>query len=76
MTQRLPRITAVALLRALRRAGWVERSQVGSHRQLTHPARPGRVTVPIHAGEVLGPELLKRILRQAGLTAAELRALL
>ncbi len=72
MSQRLPRLT----VGDLRRAGWAEHSQVGSHRQLKHPIRPGRVTVPIHAGEMVGPELLKRILRQAGLTAGELRTLL
>jgi predicted RNA binding protein YcfA (HicA-like mRNA interferase family) len=43
---------------------------------LTHPSKPGRVTVPVHAGETLQPWLLSSILRQAGLTVEDLRKLL
>lgn len=49
-------------------------AQRGSHVQLRHPDRGGRVTVPIHAGETLGPALLRSILNQAGLTAEEFPA--
>jgi predicted RNA binding protein YcfA (HicA-like mRNA interferase family) len=34
------------------------------------------VTVPLHAGETIGPGLLRSILNQAGLTADDLRAAL
>ncbi|MFZ0603845.1 MAG: type II toxin-antitoxin system HicA family toxin [Roseiarcus sp.] len=34
------------ILAALRADGWVEVTQKGSHVQLKHPMRPGRVTVP------------------------------
>jgi predicted RNA binding protein YcfA (HicA-like mRNA interferase family) len=44
--------------------------------QLKHPERGGRVTVPIHAGETIGPRLLSSILRQAGLDVDELLAVL
>ena len=47
--------------------------QRGSHVQLKYPNRGGRVTVPVHAGETLGPGLLRSILIQAGLSADELR---
>lgn len=73
---RLPRITAAELLRALRRAGWVEDHQTGSHVILRHPERPGRVSVPVHAGRTLRLGTLKNILDQADLTADELRQLL
>ena len=73
---RRPRVTARALLRALRRDGWYEHAQVGSHVQLKHPTKPGRVTIPVHAGETLQPWLLASILRQAGLTAEDLGKLL
>ncbi|HVX21308.1 MAG TPA: DUF1697 domain-containing protein [Acidimicrobiales bacterium] len=33
--------------------------QKGSHVQLKHPDRGGRVTVPMHAGETIGPGLSK-----------------
>ena len=50
--------------------------QRGSHAQLKHPKRGGRVTVPLHAGETIGPALLRSILNQAGLTVEELIAAL
>ncbi len=72
----LPRVTGRDVLRALRRMGWVVVAQRGSHTQLRHPSRGGRVTVPIHAGETIGPGLLRSILAQAGITADEFRAAL
>ena len=56
--------------------GWVVVVQKGSHAQLKHPSRGGRVTVPLHAGETIGPGLLRSILSQAGVTVEELRAVL
>jgi predicted RNA binding protein YcfA (HicA-like mRNA interferase family) len=77
MSPRLPRITAVALVRALHRAGWKDRGQQGSHLQLVHPEKPGaRVTVPMHSGTVLALGTLKVVLDQAGLTPEELQELL
>ena len=69
----LPRVTGRELLAALRRLGWVVVTQKGSHIQLKHPDRAGRVTVPVHAGETIGPALLRSILAQAGISADELR---
>jgi predicted RNA binding protein YcfA (HicA-like mRNA interferase family) len=56
--------------------GWVTVAQKGSHVQLKHPDGGGRVTVPVHAGETIGPGLLRSILAQASLTADEFRAAL
>lgn len=50
----------------LRLEGWVEVSQKGSHRQLKHPSKPGRVTVAGKPSDDVAPGLLKSILRQAG----------
>lgn len=38
----------------------------GSHLQLKHSMKPGKVTVPIHSGDI-APGTLNRILKQAGL---------
>ena len=65
---RAPRLTSRELLRALRRLGWSPVAQRGSHMQLTHPQRAGRVTVPVHAGETLAA-----ILDQLGISIDELR---
>jgi predicted RNA binding protein YcfA (HicA-like mRNA interferase family) len=72
----LPRITGRELARALGKLRWAVVAQKGSHAQLKHPSRGGRVTVPLHAGETIGPGLLRSILSQAGVTVEELRAVL
>lgn len=56
--------------------GWVTVTQRGSHVQLKHPERLGRVTVPLHAGETIGPGLLRSILAQAGISGEEFRSAL
>jgi predicted RNA binding protein YcfA (HicA-like mRNA interferase family) len=72
----LPRVTGREVVRALERLGWVLVAQKGSHAQFKHPTRGGRVTVPIHPGETIGPGLLRSILAQAGLTGDEFRSAL
>ncbi len=55
------------IVKALKKAGWDQVRQVGSHQQFKHPTRPGKVTVPFHGGgaEITGP-LLRSIERQSG----------
>ncbi len=72
----LPRITGREVVWALGKLGWVIVVQRGSHAQLKHPSRGGRVTVPMHTGETIGPGLLRSILSQAGVTVEEFRAVL
>lgn len=55
------------VLRLLREDGWVDVVTRGSHVQLKHPSKPGRVTVAGHANDDLAPGTLKSILVQAGL---------
>jgi predicted RNA binding protein YcfA (HicA-like mRNA interferase family) len=58
------------VLRRLLDDGWVQVSQKGSHRQLKHPTKPGRVTVPGKLSDDLPDEgTYRSILRQAGLEA-------
>ena len=72
----LPRITGREIVRALGQLGWVVVVQKGSHAQLKHPRRGGRVTLPLHKGETIGPGLLRSILNQAGITVDEFRSVL
>jgi predicted RNA binding protein YcfA (HicA-like mRNA interferase family) len=72
---RLPRLEGREVIAALRRAGFEVVRIHGSHHRLRHP--DGRATtVPVHAGEPIGPGLLARILRDCGLSRDEFRALL
>lgn len=59
---RLPRLRGREVLAALRRAGFVVLRVKGSHYFLQHP--DGRRTVvPIHSGEIIGPGLFNKILK-------------
>lgn len=59
-------MTAKEILKILKKDGWVEKSQKGSHRHFIHPTKSGKITVPIHGGD-LKPKLADSILKQAGL---------
>jgi len=63
--RRLVKIREV--LKALRRDGWMLKSQEGSHRQFVHPLKAGKVTVAGHESDDIPPKTLKSILKQAGL---------
>jgi predicted RNA binding protein YcfA (HicA-like mRNA interferase family) len=63
-------------LRAVQRDGWRIARQSGSHAQLTHPTKPGRVTVAVHSGDIIPAKTLRKIIRQAGLTDHQFRDLL
>lgn len=47
--------------------GWAVVVTRGSHRQLKHAAKPGRVTVAGKEGDDIAPGTLNSILKQAGL---------
>ena len=54
------------VIRALRRAGWYEVKQEGSHKQFKHDTKKGRVTVPFPRRDIpVGT--LKSIEKQAGI---------
>jgi len=59
-------------MKALRRNGfWVLRSS-GSHHIMVDNAGV-KVTIPVHVGKIIGPGLLKKILKDVGWEIEELR---
>lgn len=54
------------LIKQLEADGWYVVAVKGSHHQLKHPIKPGRVTVP-HPKKDLPIGTVKSILKQAGL---------
>ena len=56
------------MLKLLAKDGWVLKTQEGSHRQLIHPKKPGKVTIAGHMSDELDPGTKKSILKQAGVT--------
>lgn len=76
MSRKLPRVNCEQLVRALKRAGFVERRQRGSHLHLRRESDGKRVTVPIHKGRTVPIGTLRSILRDADITVEEFRELL
>ena len=73
---KLPSLTARKLIRALRRAGFVEDRQKGSHLILIHPVSKARTVIPVHSGKAIKEPLLRAILRDAELATDEFIQLL
>ena len=73
MSSGLPIVSGAVVIKALGKAGFVRISQRGSHVKLRNPDRRTAI-VPMHTELARGT--LGSILRQAGLTMEEFRALL
>lgn len=73
---RLPSLTAREIVRALKRAGFVEDRQKGSHLVLMHPQTKARTVVPVHPGKDIKKSLALSIINDAKLTVGEFLLLL
>jgi predicted RNA binding protein YcfA (HicA-like mRNA interferase family) len=75
--RKLPAVDGGRVVRALTRAGFTTDRIVGSHHVMVFAGHPVRtVTVPVHSSRDLKPGTLRSIIRQAGLSPEEFRALL
>lgn len=54
------------VLKILKKDGWITKEQRGSHIQLEHPIKSGKVTVP-HPRKDLKAKTVQSIFKQAGL---------
>jgi len=72
----LPSLTARKVVRALKRAGFVEDRQRGSHLILIHPETKARTVVPVHPGRTIKAPLLRAIVRDANLSVDQFIELL
>ena len=72
---RLPNVTPRQMINALRRIGFQDERQIGSHFYLFHPIKKLRTGVPMHPGD-LDRSLMKKIIKQADLSETEFRELL
>ena len=64
------------VVRALERAGFYVHESHGSHVQMKHATKPGRITVPYHARFDVPKHVVRSIIRQAGLTNEQFAELL
>jgi predicted RNA binding protein YcfA (HicA-like mRNA interferase family) len=75
MSEKLPRVTADKVIKALERVGFSLVRQSGSHK-IYKNAEGKRVTVPYHAGRILHLRVLKSILRDGEITVERFKDLL
>jgi predicted RNA binding protein YcfA (HicA-like mRNA interferase family) len=73
---KLPSLTARQVIRALKRTGFIEDRQKGSHLVLFHPETKARTVVPVHPGRAIKEPLLRAIVRAADLSVGEFLELL
>ena len=71
MSPRMPQVTARELVAFLRKHGFVDHRQSGSHLSLRHPLTGKTVTVAIHMGADVGRGLAVRILKSAGFSVED-----
>lgn len=55
------------LVRLLKKDGWYEIRQAGSHVIMKHPSKAGQLTVPSHGSKEVRIGLLKSILKEANI---------
>lgn len=76
MSEKFPRVTCDELVRVLKKAGFVEKRQKGSHLTLWREKDKRRATVPIHHGREVMIGTLRGILRDADISAEDFLTLL
>ena len=67
----LPILTARTVMRKLVRAGFRFLYAKGSHYFFHHPLKDRITSVPLHGGKDIGRDLLRKIIKQAGLSVQE-----
>jgi len=72
MSDKLPRLTAVEIIRVLERHGFAFARSRGSH-HIYKNAAGKRATVPVHTGKTLHPKVLQSILRDMDLSVEDLK---
>lgn len=60
-------MTAKEIIKILKSDGWIQKAQKGSHLQMIHPIKSGKVTIPVHSNKDLDINTYNSILKQAGL---------
>ena len=73
MSPGLKLVSGEEAVKKFKRTGWTAARQKGSHIMLTKPGFQWTLSVPQH--DELGPGLLRKLIKQAGLTIEEFNEL-
>lgn len=71
MAGNLPSLSPVKVVKALKKAGFVEVRQKGSHLILFNDSTGRRVTIPMHKGKDIKKPLLRKIIEVEALMSIE-----
>ena len=73
MSEKLKLCSGAEAVQKFQHAGWSVARQKGSHVMMTKPGYQYTLSIPQH--DELGPGLLRKLIRQAGLTVDEFNVL-
>jgi len=73
MSKRLKLCSGAEAVQKLKKTGWAAVRQKGSHVMLTKPGYQWTLSIPQHSE--LGPGMLRKLIRQTGLTIEEFNEL-
>lgn len=65
----LPSLKSQQVVRALKRCGFLELRQKGSHLLLYNPTTKQRVVIPVHKGKDIKKPLLRKIIKEEAKTS-------
>jgi predicted RNA binding protein YcfA (HicA-like mRNA interferase family) len=68
---KLPTVSSSDLIRIVKKFGFVEHSQKGSHLHLKRETDKKRITIPVHKGRDIPKGTLAAILKDAGISSEE-----
>jgi len=72
---RLPRLSGKEVIEIFKRDGWIVDRIEGSHHILIKPGHEATLSVPVHGRQEIKLGLLKRLIRDAGMTNKRLTEL-
>lgn len=76
MSERLPRISSMEVIKVAKRLGFELDRQSGSHAIFYNLDKGLRIVVPIHKKKIIKPKTLRGIIEDLGITTEEFKKLL
>ena len=76
MSKKLPRLTALEIIKVLKKLGFEESRSSGSHRIYKNNDKSKRIVIPFHSGKIIHPKIVKDLITVCNITLEDLIDLL
>ena len=76
MSKKLPRLTALEVIKALHKLDFEEVRSSGSHKIYKNKDKSKRIVIPYHSGKIIHPKIIKDILKVINIPLEEFIQLL